>query len=48
MGAALGPRHVQGLFLQPVTLDQGWSREVFGFTLAMQNSYGGWLNPSPE
>ncbi|EED96758.1 major facilitator superfamily MFS_1, partial [Burkholderia multivorans CGD1] len=30
MGAALGIRHVQGLFLAPVTLDHGWSREAFG------------------
>src|SRR5690349_24817127 len=45
MGAALGIRHVQGLFLQPVTLDQGWSREVFGFTLAMQNLVWGLAQP---
>ncbi len=45
MGAALGIRHVQGLFLQPVTLDQGWSREVFGFTLALQNLVWGLAQP---
>src|SRR4051794_8476638 len=45
MGAALGIRHVQGLFLQPITLDQGWSREVFGFTLAMQNLFWGLAQP---
>jgi MFS family permease len=45
MGAALGIRHVQGLFLQPITLDQGWSREVFGFTLAMQNLVWGLAQP---
>src|SRR3954468_7611811 len=45
MGTALGIRHVQGLFLQPVTLDQGWSREVFGFTLAMQNLVWGLAQP---
>src|SRR4051794_14586523 len=28
MGAALGVRHVQGLFLMPVTIDHGWSRET--------------------
>ena len=27
---ALGIRHVQGLFLAPVSLDHGWSREAFG------------------
>jgi MFS family permease len=45
MGAALGIRHVQGLFLQPVTLDQGWSREIFGFTLALQNLVWGLAQP---
>ena len=45
MGAALGVRHVQGLFLQPVTIDQGWSREVFGFTLALQNLVWGLAQP---
>jgi MFS family permease len=45
MGAALGIRHVQGLFLQPVTLDQGWPREVFGFTLALQNLVWGLAQP---
>jgi MFS family permease len=45
MGAALGIRHVQGLFLQPVILDQGWLREVFGFTLALQNLVWGLAQP---
>lgn len=45
MGTALGVRHVQGLFLQPVTIDQGWSREVFGFTLALQNLVWGLAQP---
>lgn len=45
MGAALGIRHVQGLFLQPITLDYGWSREAFGFTLAMQNLVWGLVQP---
>jgi len=45
LGAALGVRHVQGLFLQPVTLDYGWSREVFGFTLAIQNLVWGLAQP---
>ena len=40
MGAALGVRHVQGLFLAPVTIDHGWSRETFGLALALQNRYG--------
>ena len=37
MGLALGMRHVQGLFLLPVTGTRGWSRELFGFALAVQN-----------
>ncbi len=45
MGSALGIRHVQGLFLQPITLDYGWSREAFGFTLAMQNLVWGLVQP---
>lgn len=45
MGSALGIRHVQGLFLQPVTMDQGWSREAFGIALAMQNLIWGLAQP---
>ncbi|AIO41119.1 MFS transporter [Burkholderia sp. AU19243] len=45
MGAALGIRHVQGLFLAPVTLDHGWSREAFGLALALQNLIWGLAQP---
>ncbi|MGU7775028.1 MFS transporter [Burkholderia sp. MR1-5-21] len=45
MGAALGIRHVQGLFLTPVTLDHGWSRETFGLALALQNLVWGIAQP---
>ncbi|SAI35311.1 MFS permease [Bordetella ansorpii] len=45
MGAALGVRHVQGLFLAPVVLSQGWSREAFGFALAVQNLVWGLAQP---
>ncbi|MGV2287198.1 MFS transporter [Trinickia sp. YCB016] len=45
MGAALGVRHVQGLFLTPVTLDHGWSRETFGLALALQNLLWGVAQP---
>lgn len=45
MGAALGVRHVQGLFLQPVVATQGWSREAFGFALAVQNLVWGLAQP---
>lgn len=33
MGLALGVRHVQGLFLLPVTMDRGWSRETFAMEI---------------
>jgi len=45
MGAALGVRHVQGLFLQPVVATQGWSRESFGIALAIQNLVWGVAQP---
>ncbi|HEV7372742.1 MFS transporter [Arenibaculum sp.] len=45
MGSSLGVRHVQGLFLPPITFDQGWSRESFAFTLAMQNLIWGLAQP---
>jgi hypothetical protein len=34
---ALGIRHSFGLFLQPMSMDNGWGREVFGFAVALQN-----------
>lgn len=45
MGAALGIRHVQGLFLQPITLDLNWPRETFAVTLAAQNLIWGLTQP---
>nr|WP_241023674.1 MFS transporter [Paraburkholderia sp. Ac-20340] len=45
MGAALGVRNVQGLFLLPVTLDRGWPRETFGLALALQNLLWGVAQP---
>jgi predicted MFS family arabinose efflux permease len=45
MGVSLGARHVQGLFLLPMTADRGWSREAFGFALAMQNLVWGLAQP---
>lgn len=45
MGLALGTRHVQGLFLVPMTLDRGFSREAFGFALAIQNLVWGIAQP---
>ena len=34
---SMGIRHGFGLFLQPLTMDRGWSRETFAFALAVQN-----------
>ena len=45
MGLALGVRHVQGLFLLPVTMDRGWSRETFAMALAVQNLTWGIAQP---
>ena len=32
---SLGVRHAFGLFLQPVSMDQGWGRETFAFAIAL-------------
>jgi MFS family permease len=45
MGLALGARHVQGLFLLPITLERGWSRETFGLAMAIQNLTWGIAQP---
>jgi MFS family permease len=45
MGLALGARHVQGLFLVPMTSDRGWSREAFAFAIAVQNLVWGVAQP---
>lgn len=45
MGMALGVRHVQGLFLVPVTMHHGWSRETFAFAIAVQNLAWGVAQP---
>lgn len=45
MGLALGVRHVQGLFLLPITRDHGWTRELFGLALAVQNLTWGISQP---
>ena len=34
---SMGIRHGFGLWLQPVTMDRGWTRETFAFALAVQN-----------
>lgn len=45
MGMALGIRHAQGLFLVPMTVDRGWSRETFAFAMAVQNLFWGLAQP---
>lgn len=45
MGLALGARHVQGLFLIPLTAAHGWSRADFAFALALQNLVWGLAQP---
>lgn len=40
---AMGIRHGFGLWLQPVTQSQGWSRETFAFAIAVQNLSWGLL-----
>jgi MFS family permease len=42
---ALGTRHSFGLFLQPMSMDNGWGREVFGFAVALQNLLWGITQP---
>jgi len=34
---SMGIRHGFGLWLQPITQEQGWSRQAFSFALALQN-----------
>ena len=34
---SMGIRHGFGLWLQPITMDRGWTRETFAFALAVQN-----------
>jgi len=42
----LGTRHSFGLFLQPMSMDNGWGREVFGFAVAVQNLLWGVTQPA--
>ncbi|HRH87211.1 MAG TPA: MFS transporter [Rubrivivax sp.] len=42
---SMGIRHGFGLFLQPLTMDRGWSRETFAFALAIQNLVWGLCGP---
>jgi len=42
---SMGIRHGFGLWLQPVTMDRGWTRETFAFALAVQNIAWGVAGP---
>jgi MFS family permease len=45
LAISLGIRHAFGLFLAPMTRDNGWSREVFAFAMALQNLVWGAAQP---
>jgi predicted MFS family arabinose efflux permease len=42
---SMGIRHGFGLWLQPITMDRGWSRETFAFAIAVQNLAWGATGP---
>jgi MFS family permease len=42
---ALGIRHSFGLFLQPMSMEHGWGREVFSLAIAIQNLLWGLSQP---
>ena len=42
---SMGIRHGFGLWLQPVTMERGWSREAFALAIAIQNL--GWGVAAP-
>jgi len=45
VGVSMGIRHTFGFFLGPMTRDLGWTREVFGFAIAIQNLMWGACQP---
>jgi len=42
---SMGIRHGFGLWLQPITMDRGWTRETFAFAIAIQNLAWGAAGP---
>ncbi|CAD5374648.1 MFS transporter [Rubrivivax sp. A210] len=42
---SMGVRHGFGLWLQPITMERGWTRETFAFALAVQNLSWGIAGP---
>jgi MFS family permease len=45
LAISLGLRHAFGVFLAPMTRDNGWTREVFGLAMAFQNLVWGVAQP---
>lgn len=45
LAISLGIRHAFGLFLAPMTRDNGWTREVFALAMAFQNLVWGAAQP---
>ncbi len=42
---SMGIRHGFGLWLQPITMERGWTRETFAFAMAVQNIAWGLAGP---
>jgi MFS family permease len=42
---SMGVRHGFGLWLQPITMERGWTRETFAFAIAIQNLCWGLAGP---
>jgi predicted MFS family arabinose efflux permease len=42
---SMGIRHGFGLWLQPITMDRGWSRETYSLAMAIQNLMWGLAGP---
>ncbi|MEK8050762.1 MFS transporter [Ideonella sp. DXS22W] len=42
---SMGIRHGFGLWLQPITMERGWTRETFAFAIAVQNIAWGVAGP---
>src|SRR5690554_1143984 len=45
LSLSLGIRHAFGLFLQPMSNEFGWGREIFAFAIALQTLLWGMLQP---
>jgi MFS family permease len=45
LAVSFGVRHTFGLFLQPISLSNGWGREVFALAIAVQNLIWGLAQP---